>query len=88
MQAAQSRNALGSRAEHEMIGVAEYDIRARGLDVVDEYGFDCSGSADRHEGGCADNAARSYDFSEACVPVCGQKLEGEGRGHNRVLSAR
>src|SRR5271166_6590242 len=87
MQAAQSRDALGSRAEHEMIGVAEYDIRTRGYDVVDEYGFDRRGSTDRHEGGCADDAARSCDFSEPGVPVSGQKPEGEGRGHSRVLSA-
>ena len=88
MQAAQSRDALGSRAEHEMIGVAKNDIRTRGFDVIDEHGFDRCGSANRHEGGCADDAARSCDFSEACVPVSGQKPEGEGRGHGRVLSAR
>ena len=88
MEAAESRDPLGSRAQHEVIGVAENDICARGFDVVDEHGFDRRGGADRHEGGGVDDAARSCDFSKARVAVVRLELEREEGGQSEDPPAR
>ena len=88
MKVAKPGDTLRSGAQHEVIGVAENDVRACGFDVVDEHGFDGRGGADRHEGGGSNDTARRCNLAKARIAVIRQELEGEGCGHSTGSIAR
>ncbi len=73
VQSAQSRDAFGARPQHQMIGIAENDIGARGTHVVVINAFDRRLRADRHESGRAHHAMRHGHRAGARGAVrCGQ----------------
>ena len=88
MKAAKARDALGARPQHQMIGVAQDDVRARRLDVVEEHRLDRRRGAHRHESGRPDRAPWRCDLAEPRAAILGEKLEGKRRGHEDELSAR
>jgi hypothetical protein len=77
VQAAESRDALGARAQHEVIGVAQDDVGSERLDLIGIHRLDSGGGADRHEGGGADHAARHADLARPCRTVGPADREGE-----------
>ncbi len=88
VQAAKPRDPLGAGPQHEVISVAENDVRARRFDIVEEHGLDRGRGANGHESRRADGAARRRNLAEAGAAVIREKLEGEGRGHSVGPSAR
>src|SRR5690625_170790 len=53
---AQSGNPLGSRSQHEMVGIAKKDLRAAGSNLLRQQALYCAERADWHEGGGVDAA--------------------------------
>jgi queuine tRNA-ribosyltransferase len=86
--AARSRaafDALGAGAQHEVIGVAEDDVRAARAHVLRLHRLDGRGGADGHEDGRADLAALHRDRAEPRLAVGG--VDGELKtGHLRCPS--
>ena len=61
VQAAKARDALRARAQHQVISVAEHDVGAGGGHALRQHRLHRARRADRHESGCADDAARRAD---------------------------
>ncbi len=82
VQPAQPRHPLGPRAQHQVIGIAEDDVRARPAHGFGLHRFDRGCSAHGHEGGRADRAAAHRDRSLARGTVGRLDREGKaGRAH-------
>ena len=77
MQAAQPRHALGARAQHQVIGIAQQDLGARRGDGFRLHGLHRRGRAHRHEGRRLDGTAPRGHAAAARSPVARQKLEAE-----------
>ncbi len=73
MQPAELGDALRAGPQHEMVGVAEQDIRARVPHLLRIKRLHRRHRADRHERGRADEAARCHDLAAACQPVLGER---------------
>ena len=86
VQAAERRDPLGSRRQHQMIGVGEHDVVAKRPHCIRVHGLDGRGGADRHEGRRADDAARGRDRADARFAVGG--VDGEGKLGAHGLSLR
>ena len=65
VQPAKARNPLRPRPQHEVVGIAEDDVRARAAHVLRFHAFHGGSGADRHEGGRADLAATHGDRAGA-----------------------
>jgi len=87
MEPAEPRHALGARAEHQMVGVAQDDVGAEGLDLVHRDCLDRAGRADRHEGGRADLAAGGLKHAGAGAAIDGVDAERQ-RGHQAAFHSR
>ncbi len=83
VQAAKPRDALGARAQHQMINIAEQNIGARRAHIFNEHRFHCRRCPDRHESGRADDAARRIDLAPARGPVGRPDHESESWSHLR-----
>ena len=77
MQTAKAGDTLGAGPQHQVIGIAENDIRPQLAHLIEIHGLDGADSADRHEGGRADDAARHGDFAETRAAARGFQGEGE-----------
>ncbi|MND81057.1 hypothetical protein D3C80_728430 [compost metagenome] len=75
VQATEARDAFSTGTQHQVIGIAEDDIGAGVLDLVEIHRLDRANGADRHEGGSTDRAARHGDFAKARAGV--GLLQGE-----------
>ncbi len=65
MQPAQRRHLLGARPQHQMIGVAEEDIRPGLAHLLGIHGFHRAHGAHRHEGRRLDDRPRGVDAAAA-----------------------
>ena len=81
VQPAEGCDPLGSRAEHEVVGVGEDHLRARGRKVAGEDALDRPRRPDRHEGRGLDRPVLECQLPAPGRAVFGQKLEGEGPVH-------
>ncbi len=79
MQATEARDALGAGPQHQVIGIAKNDIRARGLHVFRVHGLHGGGRADGHEGRRADGAVGGVQRAGAGLAV--PRVDGEGNAH-------
>ncbi len=87
---AELRHLFRPRPEHQVIGVAEDDVRACALDLIEVEALDCADSPHRHEGRGADVAMEGADGSEARRAIGRVKREAEfnshGAGNSRLAS--
>ncbi len=83
VQPAQPGDALGPRAQHQVIGVAKDDVGTRRAHIAGLHRLHGGGGADRHEGGGANVAALHGDHAGARAAVGRGDLEGETLGHGR-----
>ena len=88
---AEFRNLLGTRTEHEVIGIAQDDVGARRLDLVEIETLHGAHGAHRHEGGRADVAMPRLNRTKAGLAVGCVKGEAEGSfrhaaGNSRLAS--
>ena len=79
VEAAQPLHPLGAGAQHQVVGVAQDDVGAGRLDLIDRHRLDRGGGADRHEGGGADVAARGLQDAGAGAAFGGGNVEREGQ---------
>ena len=77
VQAPERPDPLGSRRQHQMIGVGKHDVVAKRPHRIRMHGLDGRGGADRHEGRRADHAARGRDCAGPRSAVRG--VDGEGK---------
>lgn len=77
MQATQPRHALGTRPQHQVIGIAKDDIGAKFFHLVHIHGLDRASRTDRHEGRCAHHAARHGNLALTSSAVGCQHFEFE-----------
>jgi len=88
VQPAQPGHAFGTRPQHEVVGIAQQDIGARRAHLLGIHALDGSGSADRHEGRRANEAARRRDAAGSGSAVrCVQGKAKRGRAIARHVSA-
>ena len=85
VQAAQPGDAFGAGAQHQVIGIAQQDVGARGAHAFGHHGLHRSGRAHRHEGRGADLAARGGNHAGPGLALGCVKGEAEFRGHPAVL---
>ena len=84
VQAAEAGDALGAGAQHQVIGVAEHDVGAGRLHLVEVERLDGGRGADRHERRRADDRrAASRPRRAARRRPRHEQREGEGVGHGR-----
>ena len=76
--------------QHEVIGIAEDDVRPRCLNLVKVKPLDSTDSADRHECRRANIAVKRVNRTEAGVAVSSVEREiefnGHGAGNSRLES--
>ncbi|MNV85483.1 hypothetical protein D3C71_1794470 [compost metagenome] len=77
MQAAKPCHAFRAGPQHQVIGIAENDIGPELAHLIEIHGLDSTDSANRHEGRCADDAARHGDFAKAGAAARGFQGKGE-----------
>src|SRR6185312_2976911 len=75
MQAPERADYLQPRPQPEMERIAEDDLRADVVEIARRHRFDGTISADRHERGRLDHAARQRDAAAAGIPLGGKKFE-------------
>jgi len=80
VQAAELRDRLGARSQHQVVGVAEHHTRSGGRDVVGSERLDTSLCADGHEGGRIHGPVRRLEHGASSLAVAGDDAEGEPRG--------
>ena len=80
MQPTELGDALGPRAQHQVIGVAENDLSAAGGNLLGQHALDGAGRADRHEGGRIDHATSRLEPAPSGGPIPRQQVEGKS-GH-------
>ena len=88
---AELRHLLGTRPQHQVIGIAQDDVGARRLDLVEIETLHGADGAHRHEGGRADVAMQRLNRTEAGRAVGCVKGEAEGSfrhaaGNSRLAS--
>src|SRR5919112_1203315 len=88
VQAPEPRDALGSRAQHEVVSVAEDDVGTQRLHLLRVHGLDRRGGADGHERRGADYSARHADLAAARRSVRARHIESEAFGHRSALERR
>src|SRR5581483_10471225 len=81
VQATAAGDQIGAGTEHQVIGVAEDDLRADLFEVSAAHRLDGALRPDRHEGRRRHDAVRGAKFPEPGVTVAGDKREGESVGH-------
>src|SRR3546814_16973905 len=74
---AELRHPLGTRAQHQVIGVAKNDLGAAGGDLLGRQPLHGAGGAHRHEGGRVDDAVRGGEAAAPGGAVLGRHLIGE-----------
>ena len=77
VQAAERGNALGAGAQHQVVGVGEYDVCAGRAHGFGRKTFHRRLRADRHEGGRRDQPVRGRDLAAAGGAVGRQQAEGK-----------
>ena len=77
MQPAERRDAFRRRPQHQVIGVAEQNLGARGAHVVVVHALDRGLRADRHERWRMHDAVRGRDLAGARGAVRGEEAERE-----------
>ena len=87
MQAAETLHALCAGSQHQMIGVAEDDIRPGLLYLVHIERLDRAGRAHRHEGGRADFAARCLERARTGLALGRLDLEWKYRHGPRPIKS-
>ena len=75
MQTAEPGDALGAGAQHEVIGVAEHDLGAGGVDIAHLHRLHARLCADGHEGWRLDRAVGRGEPAASRRTVGGQKLK-------------
>src|SRR5262249_11777196 len=85
MEAAKRGDAFGRRPQHQMIGVAEQNLRARGAHVVMVHALDRSLRADWHEGRRMHHAMRGGDRARTCGAIRSGQAEGKWLRHARYI---
>ena len=63
MQSAQSGHPLCTGTQHQMVGIAEHDLRAGFCKLFRKNALNCAHRADRHKGRCINNTVRRRDLS-------------------------
>ena len=71
---------LHARAQPQVEGIAENDLRANILDIAWQHALDRAIGAHRHEGRGLDHATREGQATPAGFAVSGQQLEGHATG--------
>ena len=84
MQSAEPGDPLRAGAQHQVVGVAEDDVRTRCTDAFRLHALHRRRGADRHEGGRADIAALHADRTGPCEPAAGGNLKIETCRHRPV----
>ncbi|MNN72297.1 hypothetical protein D3C81_1883210 [compost metagenome] len=79
MQPAEALHPLRPGTQHQVIGVAQQDVRAGLLDLIHRHRLDRGGGADGHEGGGADVAARGLQNAGAGAAFGGGNFKREGQ---------
>ena len=88
VQPAQPRHPLRAGAEHEVIGVAEDDVRAGRPHLRRPHRLHCRGSADWHEGRRADHPALHGNLAGAGGAIGGVDGEGKTGRHDGAAPRR
>ncbi len=78
---------FSARAQPEMEGVAQNDLRSDRLDVTWQHAFDGTVSAHWHERRRLDGAARKGQTSAARLAIGGKQLEGHMAGASHWVSS-
>ncbi|KFJ35179.1 hypothetical protein DK59_2715 [Brucella abortus bv. 4 str. 292] len=87
VQAAKPGHALGTGAQHQVIGIAKNDIGAKLFHLVHIHRLHGASRADRHEGGRAHHAARHGNLTLTSRAITRENLESEiFCGHAECLS--
>ena len=79
VQTTQGRHALGARAQHQMIGVAENQLGPGGAHRISHHRLHCARRADRHEDRGGDVAMGGVQRAETGLAVNG--FTGPGQAH-------
>ena len=79
MQSTKPRNPLGTGAQHQVIGIAEQNIRARRRHLFGQHAFHRRRRAHGHKRGCADSAMRGVDHPGAGMLV--GRMDSKLNGH-------
>ncbi len=87
MQPAQTLHPFCAGAQHEMIRISQYDIRARFLNLFRIERLHRRRRADGHEGGGPDTPARGLEHTGAGGAIRGVKIEIEA-GHQNLARQR
>ena len=77
VQAAEPGDPFRAGRQHQMIGVAEHDVRAERAHLARIHRLDRRGGSARHEGGRADRSARRRNRAEPGGAVARADMEGE-----------
>ena len=83
MQTAQPRHPLGPRTQHQVVGIAENNVRARLADGFGLHRLDCRRGPDRHECRRADRAALHCDAASARGTIGSVDVECETFAHGQ-----
>ena len=89
MQPAKTRYALGTGAQHQVIGVAQHHIGAKRAHLIGVHGLDGRLRAHGHEGGRAHEAVRRGDLPAPGHAIGRKQAEGEAlgvTGHRSISS--
>ena len=81
MQPTKRRNPLSRGAQHQVIRIAEQNIRTGRRNTFGHHRFYCCSRANGHKSRCADIAPRRADAPRACAPICCQKIKPESLCH-------
>ena len=84
VQAAEGRDPLGARPQHQVIGVGKHDLGAQAPQLVWQHALDGRLRADRHEGRRLHLAVRRRNLAAAGRAIGRDQAEGEGVGHPRT----
>ncbi len=88
VQAAERRDPLGARPQHQVVGIGENDIGAGGAHVVMVHALDRRLRADRHEGRRAHDAVRRRDRAGSRGAIGSDEAEGKGFFHHGYIYGR
>ena len=78
MEAAEITHDVGAGAQQQVVGIAEHDLRAGGVEVLGRERLDGRLRADRHEDGCIDDAMGGRETAAAGGAVRRRQLEAHG----------
>ena len=90
VQAAELRHLFGAGPQHQVIGIAEDDVGARALHLIEIEALDGADRADRHEGRRADGAMQRVHRAEPRGAIGGVQVKensvSHGAGNSRLAS--